>query len=255
MKFTATLSVLVVAPAALADFGTWSPPGPDDVRAPCPMLNSLANHGFLPHDGKDITLDITTAALGDALNVDKSLSQFLHDKAVSTNPTPGATTFSLDDLSNHNILEHDASLSRADFYWGDDHTFNETVFNETRSYWTNETVTVEMAAAARLARVDTSMATNPTYSMSDLGNEFSLGETAAYIIALGDRDDATVPKSFVEYLFENERLPLDLGWVRPDELIDLDDVQDMLFRVIDATDSDAEMAEKLRRSGGFHAGL
>lgn len=91
--------------------------------------------------------------------------------------------------------------SRADFYWGDDHTFNETVFNETRSYWTNETVTVEMAAAARLARVDTSIATNPMYSMSDLGNEFSLGETAAYIIALGDRDDATVPKSFVEYLF------------------------------------------------------
>jgi hypothetical protein len=165
------------------------------------MLNSLANHGFFPHDGKDITEDVTIAALADALNVDKSLSQFLHDKAVSTNPTPGATTFSLSDLSNHNILEHDASLSRADYYWGDDHTFNETVFNETRSYWTDETVTVKMAADARLARVHSSIATNPSYSMSDLGNEFSLGETAAYIIALGDRDDATVQKSFVEYLF------------------------------------------------------
>ncbi|KAF7522421.1 heme-thiolate peroxidase [Neopestalotiopsis clavispora] len=255
MKFTVTFSFLLAAPGALADFDTWSPPGPDDVRAPCPMLNSLANHGFFPHDGKDITEDVTIAALADALNVDKSLSQFLHDKAVSTNPTPGATTFSLSDLSNHNILEHDASLSRADYYWGDDHTFNETVFNETRSYWTDETVTVKMAADARLARVHSSIATNPSYSMSDLGNEFSLGETAAYIIALGDRDDATVQKSFVEYLFENERLPLELGWARPEELIDLGDVQDMLFRVIDATDSDAATMAKLRKRGGYHAGL
>lgn len=74
------------------------------------MLNSLANHGFLPHDGKDITQDDTISALSSALNVDSSLSIFLHSKAVTTNPTSGATTFSLDDLSNHNILEHDASL-------------------------------------------------------------------------------------------------------------------------------------------------
>lgn len=58
-----------------------------------------------------------------------------------------------------------------------------------------------MAANARLARVDTSNATNPTFSMSSLGDSFSLGETAAYIIALGDRDEGTVDKSWVEYLF------------------------------------------------------
>lgn len=74
------------------------------------MLNSLANHGFLPHDGKDISRDVTIAALSDALNVDPSLGKFLHDKAVTTNPVLNATTFSLNDLSNHNILEHDASL-------------------------------------------------------------------------------------------------------------------------------------------------
>lgn len=84
------------------------------VRAPCPMLNSLANHGFLPHDGKDISEDVTISALAAALNVDSSLSRFLHDQAVTTNPVAGAKTFSLDDLSNHNILEHDASLRYLD---------------------------------------------------------------------------------------------------------------------------------------------
>lgn len=56
-------------------------------------------------------------------------------------------------------------------------------------------------------------------------------------------------------LVENERLPLELGWARPDELIDMGDVQDMLNRVIDATDSDVETAAMLRRNGGIHAGL
>ncbi|KAK1246486.1 hypothetical protein MKX08_000288 [Trichoderma sp. CBMAI-0020] len=36
-------------------FYDWQPPGPEDSRGPCPALNSLANHGFLPHSGKNIT--------------------------------------------------------------------------------------------------------------------------------------------------------------------------------------------------------
>jgi hypothetical protein len=31
-------------------------PGPDDLRSPCPALNSMANHGILPRDGRDIDL-------------------------------------------------------------------------------------------------------------------------------------------------------------------------------------------------------
>lgn len=74
------------------------------------MLNTLANHGYLPHDGKDITENITINALGTALNIDAEISHFLFQEAITTNPTENATTFSLDDLVRHNILEHDASL-------------------------------------------------------------------------------------------------------------------------------------------------
>lgn len=83
---------------------------PPKVRAPCPMLNSLANHGYLPHDGKNITQDVTIDALKTALNINQTLGLFLHQAATTTNPTPNATTFSLDNLSRHGILEHDASL-------------------------------------------------------------------------------------------------------------------------------------------------
>ena len=26
----------------------WAPPGPNDIRGPCPGLNALANHGYYP---------------------------------------------------------------------------------------------------------------------------------------------------------------------------------------------------------------
>jgi hypothetical protein len=51
------------------------------------------------------------------------------------------------------------------------------------------------------------MATNPDYSMSDLGAEFSIGESAAYIIVLGDHVSGTVQKAFVEYLFGESYAP------------------------------------------------
>lgn len=74
------------------------------------MLNTLANHGFLPHNGKDISQKHTIDALYTALNINQSLGEFLFNAAVTTNPAPNATTFSLDDLDRHDILEHDASL-------------------------------------------------------------------------------------------------------------------------------------------------
>ena len=58
-----------------------------------------------------------------------------------------------------------------------------------------------MAAASRLARVITSNATNPEYSLSDLGSGFSIGETAAYIMLLGNTTTGMVEKKRVEYLF------------------------------------------------------
>lgn len=165
------------------------------------MLNALANHGYLPHNGQNITQNITTSALDSALNIPPEFGAFLHKAAVRTNPDGNATnSFNLDHLGRHNILEHDASLSRQDAFFGDNLAFNQTIFNETRSHW-QETIDVPQAAAARLARVQTSNATNPSFGFSKVGQAFSLGESAAYIIVLGNTTSRTVERSRVEYLF------------------------------------------------------
>lgn len=74
------------------------------------MLNALANHGYLPHNGKVISEESTINALGNILNIEESLSKILLQGGLTTNPNENATTFSLADLSRHGILEHDASL-------------------------------------------------------------------------------------------------------------------------------------------------
>ncbi|KAE8373856.1 Chloroperoxidase [Aspergillus bertholletiae] len=212
----------------------WSPPGPGDVRSPCPVLNALANHDILQHDGKDITQQDTLHAM-DALHVEKGLSDILFTAALKTNPTPNATTFSLNDLNRHNIIEHDGSLSRGDFYFGDNHSFNQTLFDQARSHWTGPTIDLHTGAEARLARIKTSMATNPTFDLSGTRLRFSYAQTATYILVFGDKVSGTVNKSWIEYLFEKERLPVELGWEKRESSISTADLDNMIARVMEAT--------------------
>lgn len=74
------------------------------------MMNALANHGYLPHDGKNISQDQLVTSLMSALNFDQETAEGQFQQALSSNPEQGATTFSLDDLSRHKVVEHDASL-------------------------------------------------------------------------------------------------------------------------------------------------
>lgn len=74
------------------------------------MLNTLANHGYLPRSGKNFTLNDTIDGLSAGVNLATDFSSFLHDFALTTNTEPNATTWSLETLRTHNILEHDASL-------------------------------------------------------------------------------------------------------------------------------------------------
>ena len=149
MKFTqiTLIGAVAISSASPAPRSTlpWSPPGPDDgmyaliiyvffppcsviilkdlfppfinrsshspsVRGPCPMLNTLANHGILPHSGKNLTLNATVQGLINGVNFSPSLGEFLFAFAMTTNPDPNATSFTLHQLGSHDILEHDASL-------------------------------------------------------------------------------------------------------------------------------------------------
>ncbi|KAI4640594.1 hypothetical protein J4E93_008184 [Alternaria ventricosa] len=238
---------------AQGSLASWHPAGPGESRGPCPMLNTLANHGFLPREGRNFTLPQIKHALGNAINVGDDISELLYNFALTTNPGPNTTTWGLDTLGNHNILEHDASLSRSDKYFNDDAiSFNSTIYDQTRSYWTDDLIDIQMAANARLARMIDSVKYNPKFALSELAADFSAGEGAGYMLVFGNKTEKTARRDLVEYFFENERLPTELGWKAPDEVISLDDLMGFSADIYSATSYDAlETKEAMMRRNGM----
>ena len=95
----------------------------------------------------------------------------------------------------------DSYPSRLDAYFGDNHDFDEHTFDQTKSYFLAEEITLQQAANARLARMYTSNATNPTFNLSDTGVLFSFGETAAYLLVFGNAEGTSASRELVEYFF------------------------------------------------------
>lgn len=163
MNFIVPILTLVTLALATPNFGQWSPPGYGDVRSPCPALNAMANHKFIPHDGRGLTIPILVKGLGEGLNfsAETATSLAMIGLAVSSDPTHAS--FNLNDLSAHNKVEHDGSLSRRDFDLGGDATkFSPKTFNETLSYYKGASeVGVQEIAAARWGRIESSKKENP----------------------------------------------------------------------------------------------
>jgi hypothetical protein len=136
--YTLTTIFSFLSIAAAQNFTTWSPPGPGDVDSPCPALNSLTNHGFLPHNGKGITISTLITALNHGVNAGADFATAIGGAGLLS--VPGnllATSFDLNNLDEHNFpIEHDASLSREDYYVnGNNYSFNQTVFDEVLKFY------------------------------------------------------------------------------------------------------------------------
>lgn len=87
-----------------------------------------------------------------------------------------------------------------DAHFGNNWVFDQKTFDQTTSYY-SDTLTVQQAADARLARVLQSNATNPDFSLSPTGVAFGFGESAAFFLVFGDIAGGTANKSWITYLF------------------------------------------------------
>ncbi|KAI0744560.1 hypothetical protein C8Q76DRAFT_4837 [Earliella scabrosa] len=101
------------------DSHLYAPAGPNDSRSPCPALNALANHGYLPRDGRNITQAQLVSTLRDVYNISCPFGTILAvgGLALCGRKKPGLTLareLDLHDLARHNAIEHDGSLVHAD---------------------------------------------------------------------------------------------------------------------------------------------
>jgi hypothetical protein len=235
MRFNTLLYFPTVVLGAACPYGTFKPEEPTDTRGVCPMLNTLANHGFLPRNGRNINENQTVNALNEALNLTPDFGRFLFTAGRLSNPKPNATTFDLNHLDRHDLFEHDGSLSRQDAYFGQWSRFNQTVWNWTLAFYPNDILDVQTVANSRAQRAMRSNLTNPEYRLSEVGYDFSVAENAALLSILGDKATQTCPKKFVDFLFVNEKLPYEVGWKKSAVPIALEDLIDTFHDIEKAT--------------------
>lgn len=76
------------------------------------MLNTLANHGYIPRDGLNFTLAQLQDGFTKAINLAPDFSIGPWDVGILASTTCYNSTLNLHDLVEHNLIEHDASLSR-----------------------------------------------------------------------------------------------------------------------------------------------
>jgi len=242
-KFLLLFAALAVSTASSAADGSheWIAPKATDLRSPCPGLNTLANHGYLSRDGKNISIPMILQAAIDGFNVGPDAILQAAKFGLLSGDAP--ITLNLDALKLHNLIEHDASLSRGDFALGDNLHFNETIFTTLAN--SNPGVDYYNATSASQvqdSRLAISLATNP--NITNTGKEFDVRtrESALYLSVMGNILTGVAPKKFVQIFFREERLPIAEGWKRPSTTITvetLDPIQNIIFDVSNWTATQA----------------
>ncbi|KAK0727805.1 Chloroperoxidase [Lasiosphaeria miniovina] len=213
----------------------WQKPAPTDRRSPCPMVNALANHGYLPRDGKGVSLARLITAFKDAINLAPAATLLVGFKSLQASTTRNPLTFNLDDLSKHGVIEHDGSLSRNDIHLGDNHSFAPEVWAAVAAHFADDDViSIETAARARKARLAAAPKMNPAFSITDEQLGFSSIETSLYLLVFGHGTEGDARTEWVRTLFEKERLPFDEGFKRPDKPLKVVDVLDLQKKVEEA---------------------
>ncbi|GMF41485.1 unnamed protein product [Phytophthora fragariaefolia] len=172
-------------------------------RSPCPALNALANHGYIPRDGKSVTPLVLQEALVNVYNLDKSLAEFL----VSTL----AAKFSLADLGEHNVVEHDASLVHDDSCKGaDPSTVNITLADNLLSRTNDDRHITRMALAVYRREREGDSATNtPDFEDTFTAQRAltSYSESAIFLLVMGDDATTSVSVDHARSFLAKERIP------------------------------------------------
>ncbi|KAF8805489.1 Cloroperoxidase [Phlegmacium glaucopus] len=212
----------------------WRPLQPGDIRGPCPGLNTLASHGWLPRDGiatpgqivnavqegfnmgNDLAVFITYAAhLVDGNMLTNLLS--IGGKSDKTGPDPPKPAI-VGGLNTHAVFEGDSSMTRGDAFFGDNHSFNETRFDEFSEFsnrFGGGKYNLTVAGEFRHYRIQESIATNPEFSFVSPRYFTAFAESVFPFLFFVDgrvadgQLDLTVARGF----FQNSQMPT--GFFRP----------------------------------------
>ncbi|KAI1329874.1 Chloroperoxidase [Xylariaceae sp. FL0255] len=235
--------------ASHLDKGVYSPPTLSDIRCACPVVNTLANHGYLPRDGRNARVGDFTAAmnqLGLSYALGNTLSNpiFLErepdgrpkkrsfiakiwyyiqnpwavvfSKFALRNPgqvdSMGHPCVNIDQLSAPGVVEHDVSLTRRDYGQGDNHTKQNDLVEALLASSSDGgiTLTARDLVAFRQRRIEEQKANNPHLTPGADKSSIGSGEIAFILDVFGDGKSIACDRA--RAIFMEERLPTKEGW-------------------------------------------
>ncbi|ETL97844.1 hypothetical protein L917_04951 [Phytophthora nicotianae] len=174
-------------------------------RSPCPALNTLANHGHIPRDGKNLT----PAVLGDGIMKVYNFDKKVLDVIFLALPSK----FTLADLGDPNFIDHDASLVHDDsFFQVEPFKVNKTLVGELLASaehiggHSGRVLTTNTMARFRRRREIECARDNPKFSMSALASFVANGEASFVLQGLGDY---TISVEHAQSFLVDERIPTD----------------------------------------------
>jgi hypothetical protein len=183
------------------------------------MLNTLANSGHFPRDGKGITKELAYSVFDQILNMDSSASSIPIDGLFNAGMGRNGSmeVFDLDAINEHNQIEHDISLSRLDFYFGDPLKIDPELILRFKSYADQDGfIGVAEIAKYRYDRYYEAKVINPELVYGFKQQGVALGEAALFLSVFGG-NDLKVGKSGIDDFLARERFPDE--FMRPEKQI------------------------------------
>lgn len=213
--------------------GQYHPAGPDDLRSPCPVLNSLANHGYIARDGKSITaaelksairyvglgLDIASVLVSRVFQVHSddpkhgppgSSQVGLRDPGQVNQD--GIPVLNLDQVGRPHALEHDVSITRQDRALGDCIHLDPDLYKQFLRTAKEGRFHSTVMGRYRKVRYDEQQRDNPHLQFGKFEHYVACSEVAALRSVFGKGVTKGIPDDYVRAVFGEERLPYDEGW-------------------------------------------
>ncbi|KAK7948747.1 Cloroperoxidase [Apiospora aurea] len=240
MRFSSSILLAVPAlafPTALgpragdANIKPWKAAGPGDSRGPCPMMNTLANHGYLPHNGRNISVDNIADAIFAATNWSRDFGLIPGAGAFAALGVPTGGTIELKQLDNRTAgIERPASLARPD----DSNTVSPARVDAVLADSADPKYISAASLGASRRRLEQAA------PLTEAQQSPARGE-AAFIVTLmldGAVPDSTADpesaaakagtlrafKDYTRVFLAEERLPVELGWKPSERLVQLADM-------------------------------
>ncbi|RDX52559.1 Cloroperoxidase [Lentinus brumalis] len=180
-------------------------PNQGDSRGSCPALNAMANHGILPHSGKNIKFKELSAAIRQTYNFGPTFCFFVPNYAATMlNRSYWTDSFDLADLDVHNCIEHDGSLVRLDAVEEPDQSkISRPLVERLLKAGTGPNGKLTAADLSRLLgqrRLESKKA-NPTFSQAPIHRFFASSNASTLLTVFGGEQQD------IRTLLTEERLP------------------------------------------------